>query len=347
MEKEDARKQSREVLQERRKQVVRLHRKGMQRSVIARYTGLSWSAVDTAIKLYDSGGWTALKAEERGRKEGTGRALSAEQEARVQKLICEKRPEQLKMDFALWTRPAVGTLIQQEFGIELGHRTVGTYLHRWGFTPQKPIKKAYEQCDKAVKQWLDGDYPAIAKRAKEEGAEIQWCDETAIMNTDVRGRSYSPRGQTPITRAVWGQREKFSMISSVTNQGRCHWMMIDGAFNADRLIEFMGHLIKDNERKVYLILDNLRVHHSKPVKAWLDENTTEIEAYYLPSYSPELNPDERLNADIKQAIETKAPSRSRKKLRDTAEAHMKLLENTPDRVIKFFHDKNVRYAANS
>jgi len=290
MEKEDARKQSNEVLHERRKQVIRLHQKGTKPMAIVKLTGLSWSGVNVAKNLYKQGGWAALKPRTRGRKADYGRKLTREQEKRIQQLICEKRPEQLKMEFALWTRVAVRQLIELQFDVRLGVRTVGDYLHRWGFTPQKPIKKAYEQCDKAVKQWLDEDYPAIAKKAKREGAEIHWCDETAVMNTDVRGRSYAPRGQTPTTRAVWGKREKFSMISAVTNQGRCHWMMIEGSFNSDRLIEFVGYLIKDNKYKVYLILDNLRVHHSKPVKEWLEEHKSQIEAHYLPSYGPELNP---------------------------------------------------------
>ena len=345
MEKEDARKQSREVLHERRKQVIRLYRKGMKPMTIVKSTGLSWSGMNAALNLYKEGGWSALKPHPPGRKPDYGRLLTVEQEKRIQQLICEKRPEQLKMDFALWTRGAVRLLIETEFGVRLGVRTVGDYLHRWGFTPQKPVKKAYEQCDKAVRKWLDEDYPAIAKKAKVERAEIQWCDETAVMNTDVRGRSYAPRGQTPTTRAVWGKREKFSLISSVTNQGRCHWMMIEGSFNSDRLIEFMGCLIKDNERKVYLILDNLRVHHSKPVKKWLEKNKSQIEAYYLPSYSPELNPDELLNADLKHELTTKIPARTKKKLSDRTIGHMTLIQNSPERVKKYFKTPQVRYAA--
>lgn len=122
---------------------------------IAELTSLSWGAVNTALKLYEQGGASALKPKRRGRKAGTKRSLSVEQEQRVQKLICEKRPEQLKMNFALWTRGAVMELIRKEFGLDLSIRCVGNYLNRWGFTPQKPIKRAYEQQPKAVKKWLD------------------------------------------------------------------------------------------------------------------------------------------------------------------------------------------------
>lgn len=344
MEKEDARKTP-ISLHERRKQVVRLHRKGYGPVKIAELTGLSWGAVNTALKLYEDGGATALKPKTRGRKSGMGRTLTQEQELRIQKLICEKRPEQLKMDFALWTRGAVKELIQRELGFELSIRAVGDYLSRWGFTPQKPVKRAYEQQPKAVRKWLDEEYPEIEKRALAEGAEIHWGDETCVMNTDVRGRSYSPRGQTPETCAVWGRREKFSMISTVTNRGKCRWMIIDGAFNSDRLIEFMGLLIKDSGRKIFLVLDNLRVHHSKPVKAWLEEQQEKIEVFFLPSYSPELNPDERLNADLKHKITTTAPARTRKKLLAVTTGYMNLLEQSPERVASYFGDPHVSYAA--
>ncbi len=233
----------------------------------------------------------------RGKRAGQGRALNAEQEHALRKLICDKRPEQLKMEFALWSRASVMQLIEQEYGIKLTVRGVGKYLARWGFTAQKPIKKAYEQRPEAVQAWLNEQYPEIEKRAKSQGGEIHWGDETALVNTAVRGRSYAPAGKTPVTYAVGATRQKLSMIATVTNQGKTRWMIIDEAFNADKLIEFLASLIKDAGKKVFLILDHLRVHHSKPVKQWVEGHQDKIELFYLPSYSPELNPEERLNAD--------------------------------------------------
>jgi len=249
------------------------------------------------------------------------------------------------MDFALWTRGAVMFLIERECGLKLKIRAVGNYLKRWGMTPQKPIKRAYEQKPEAVKAWLDEQYPAIEKRAKAEGAEIHWGDETAIVNTDVRGRCYAPRGQTPVAYAIGGTREKLSMISTVTNQGKARWMIIDENFNADKLIEFMEALTRDAGKKVFLILDNLRVHHCKPVKAWLEENKKRIEVFYLPSYSPQLNPDERLNADLKQALGSTVAMRTKSKLWDATNEYMTMLEYSPERVKSYFQDPNVQYAA--
>lgn len=150
-----------------------------------------------------------------------------------------------------------------------------------------------------MEKWLEDEYAAIAKRAKAEGGEIHWGDETALVNTDVRGRCYAPAGQTPVTYIVGGSRQKLSMIATVTNQGKTRWMIIDEAFNSDKLIEFLEALIQDTGRKVFLILDNLRVQHSKPVKARVAARQDKIELFYLLSYSPELNPEERLNADLK------------------------------------------------
>ena len=320
MDKEDARYQTLGQLHERRKQVVRLHKKGIKVMQIVAMTGLSYPTVRAAIDRFESGGWVNVRPVPRGRLKGDGRVLSAAQEEAIQRMIIDKRPEQLKMDFILWSRAAVGQLVEQEFGIQLQVRSIGKYLARWGFTPQKPIKRAYEQNPAAVQAWLQGEYPAIEQRARTEGGEVHWGDETALVNTDVRGRSYAPAGKTPVAMAVGGTRQKLSMIATVTNQGKTRWMIIDEAFDAEKLIEFLQALIKDGGKKVFLILDNLRVHHSKLVKAWVGERKDEIELFYLPSYSPELNPEERLNADLKQEMGKRVPMRTKAKLREAANA---------------------------
>lgn len=345
MEKENARKQTLEQLYERRKQVVRLHKKSLGVMQIVSMTGLSYPAVRACIDRFEVGGWPAIRPGLRGRKPGAGRTLTQAQEDSLQHALIDQRPEQLKMDFFLWSRGAVGQLIEQEYGIKLHVRSVGKYLKRWGFTPQKPIRRAYEQNPQAVQAWLQGEYPAIAQRARQEGAEIHWGDETALVNTDVRGRSFAPAGKTPVANTVGGTRHKLSMIATVTNRGKARWMIIDEAFDADKLIEFLAALIKEADKKVFLILDNLRVHHSKAVKAWVGERCQQIELFYLPSYSPQLNPEERLNADLKQEMGKRVPVRTKAKLREAANEHMAMLDRTPERVIGYFQDRRVRYAA--
>lgn len=345
MDKDDARRLTPAEQHERRRQVIRAYKRGVNKRQIARDVGLSYPGTRKIIARYEAGGMRALAPRKRGRRLGHKRALSAEQEGHIQKLICEKRPEQLKMDFALWSRIAVGQLIEQECGLKVPVRTVGEYLKRWGFTAQKPIQRAYEQSPAKVKAWLEQDYPAIHARAKAEGAEIHWGDETALVNTDVRGRSYAPRGNTPVVRVVGGTRQKLSMISTVTNQGKTRWQIIDGNFNHEKLIEFFEALLQDTDRKLFVILDNLGVHHCKPVKAWLAEHEEEIEVFFLPSYSPELNPDERLNADLKQAMGSKVPARTKPRLEAAAKAHMEKLQSEPHRVKAYFQDPRVQYAA--
>jgi transposase len=264
----DMRKLSRDARHERRVQVIHLRKAGQTYDEIAQQTGLSRTGVFDICKRHEAAGAKALRDAPGGRKVGEKRLLDPGQEATVRKLIADKTPDQLKMAYALWTRAAVAELIEHRFDIRLPVRTMGSYLKRWGFTPQKPMKKAYEQSPAAVKKWLDADYPVIAARAKAEGAEIHWGDESGLRSDDVRGRGYAPKGETPVIR-VNNKRHGLSVISSVTNKGQMRWKIFDGALNANILIDFLRRLIKGATKKVFLILDNLRVHHAKPVKAWL------------------------------------------------------------------------------
>ena len=311
---------------------------------VAAQVELSVPTVMSAHRAYLAGGWAAVNVKPRGRKRGEGRQLTPEQEAEIRRLICDKTPDQLKMGFALWNRQAVSQLIEDRLGVKVPIRTIGEYLKRWGFTPQRPIKKAYEQRPAEVRKWLDEEYPQIAARAKAEQAEIHWGDETGLRSDDVRGRGYAPKGQTPVVR-VNNRREGLSIISTVTNQGKVRWKVFEGAMNAGVLIDFFKRLIKDAKRKVFLILDNLKVHHARKVKDWLAKHEEEIEVFYLPSYSPELNPDECLNADLKDGVTRRAPARSKAQLKKAAISHLRKLQKSPRRVRKYFEHKPVRYAA--
>lgn len=335
---------SREARHERRVQVIRLREAGQTYDAIAAQTGLSRTGVFDICQRYARDGATALHDAIGGRQVGEGRSLSIEQEQEIRQLICSKTPDQLHLQDALWTRGAVVALIVQRFGIRLAVRTMGLYLSRWGFTPQKPLRRAYEQSQAAVQQWLAHDYPIIAARARFEGADIHWGDETGLRSDDVRGRSFAPKGKTPVVR-VSNKRSSLSVISSVTNKGQMRWKMFEGAANADILIDFMGRLIKGAPKKIFLILDNLRVHHSKPVKQWLARHDEQIKVFYLPSYSPELNPDELANADIKQAVTTQAPARTRLQLVKATTRHLRSVQKKPERIRRYFEHEPVRYAA--
>jgi len=344
MEKIDTRKLKPEVQQQLRNQAIRLRKAGRCYAEISEITGLHPTNVCKLWKAYQRDGQRAIRQKRRGRRHGHCRTLSTDQERQLQRMIRDKCPDQLKLPFALWTRIAVQQLIDQQWSICMPIRTVGQYLKRWGFTPQKPLKRAYEQNPKVVKKWLDEQYPAIAARAKSAGAEIHWGDETGLLNNSYYGRSYAPAGKTPAIELP-AKRERVSMISSVTNQGKVRFMLYQDAMNAKTLIKFMRRLVKDTDRKVFLILDNLRAHHSRPVKKWLEHNRNQIEVFFLPSYSPELNPDEYLNRDLKMGVHSANPPRTKEQLKKKSINHLRMLQNKPARVKKYFKHPKIRYAA--
>ena len=339
----DARKLHSSAQEEKRRTAIKLWKKELAVSDIAITLDVSTKAVGNWITAYQSGGMAALKSRKRGHS-GVGHRLSKSQEELIKKLITDKLPDQLKLDYVLWTRKSVQELIQQELSIEVAVRTVGDYLKRWGFTPQKPAKQAYEQNPKAVQCWLDEQYPEIKKRAKKEKAEIYWGDETGVRNDSQHERGYAPKGKTPVVR-LNAKRSSINMISAITNQGKVRFQVYEGSMNADRLIEFLKRLIKSAEKKVFLILDNLRVHHAYIVRDWLDEHTDEIELIYLPAYSPELNPDEYLNCDLKAGVHSGKPARTKDKLKKKVISHMRMLQKKPARIVSYFQHRKIKYAA--
>jgi len=340
----DARKLTAEAQEQLRWQAIRLHKRGDTYKAIGEIVGVHPNTVWMWWKRYETEGSKGLKVKKRGRRDGAKRTLNPSQELEIQKLITENTPDQLKLTFALWTRQAVQEIIQSNFGLRMPIRTVGEYLQRWGFTPQKPLKQAYEQRPAAVQKWLKEDYLKIVKQAKQEGAEIHWGDETGIRSDSQHGRSYAPKGKTPVIR-LSAKRTSVNMISSITNQGKVRFMIYKEKMRAQVLIKFMKQLIKGSRRKIFLILDNLRVHHAKLVKKWEEEHLKEIEIFYLPSYSPELNPDEYLNCDLKASVHSKPPSRTQGHLIKKVRSHMIKLQKLPARVSSYFEHRKISYAA--
>ena len=344
MEKIDLRTATKETKEDIRKRAIRMLKQGHKQSEVARILGVNKNSVTTWYSNYRKHGAKGLKEKARGHKKGEGRLLSALQEKEVQHLIIDKMPDQLKLPYGLWTRRAIRDLIKREFGTNIAIRTMGDYLDRWGFTPQKPKKRAYEQNAKAVQRWLKEEYPAISKLAKKEKAEVHWGDETGVRNDCQYGRSYAPKGKTPIKDKM-AKRISLNMISTVTNQGKTRFMIYNGTMNSQRFISFLKRLIKGANKKIYLILDNLRVHHSKMVKKWAEDNKEEIALFFLPSYSPERNPDEYLNCDLKYGLAQKPSPKNEKQLKKNLRSHMKLLQRNPTRVASYFKHESIKYAA--
>ncbi len=343
MEKRDARKISSEAQYELRCRCLRMLRQGMKQVEVASILEVSRTSVVRWWRNYRQEGMNGLKQKTRGRRHGQKRRLDREQERSIQRMLVDKTPDQLKLPFALWTRKAVQEAIAQHYDVKLPIRTVGEYLHRWGFTPQKPIKKAYEQQPERVKKWLDEEYPGIARKAREEGAEILWGDETGISSEDNRGRGYAPKGQTPV---VYGPGKRFSasMISAINNQGKVRFMVYEGALRMDTFLKFLRRVIKDAGRKIFLIVDNLRVHHAKKVQKWIVKHKDKIKIFFLPPYSPEHNPDEYMNQDVKIHMRHKPAPHSDRELKSGLRSYMRRLQWKSDKIVRFFEHKKVQYA---
>jgi transposase len=344
MENIDARKHNQQTQYELRKQIVRLRKKGLKNSEAAEIVGFTESHASTIWQKYQKGGIQAIKPGVRGRRQGAQRTLTVEQEEALKKLLVDKTPDQLKLPFALWNRDAVRSVIKQRYGLKLPLRTIGEYLKRWGYTPQKPTKRAYEQDPQKVAKWLEDEYPAIAARAKQEKAEIHWGDETGVNSEAYNAKGYAPKGQTPIIR-LNARKSSINMISSITNQGKVRFMLYRETMTSKVLIKFLSRLVKDSNSKIFLILDNLRVHHSKAVGRWLADNKEKIELFFLPPYSPESNPDEYLNSDLKQRIRSGLPARSENDLTKKTRSFMKTLQRRPQHVMKYFKHPMAAYAA--
>ena len=340
----DTRSESNEVLEALRLRAVRARELGYGVVDIAAILGVREETVSRWCVKYQQGGEAALPGDRTGRPVGSGRRLSPEQEAAIQDLIDNKTPKELGIEQALWTRAAVRDLIKQQAGLSLPIRTVGEYLARWGYTPQKPVRKAYKQDPEDIEEWLEQEYPEIEKRAAEEEAEVHWGDETGVRSTCQHSRGYARPQDTPEMK-VPGSRFSVNMISTVTNQGKVRWMIYTGKMNAALFIVFLGRLIAGASKKIFLIVDHLSVHEAAKVDEWLADKKDKIEVFYLPKYAPERNPDEYLNCDVKGNINTDGLPKDREELKAKLHRFMQKLAKLPGRVASYFRHKLIQYAA--
>jgi len=344
MEKRDARTLKIAAQQELRNQVVRMRRKGIKNPDVASIVGLSQATTSGIWSKYKKGGMKAILIQKRGRKDGEKKTLSPQQEAQIIKRLIDTTPKQLKFKYVLWTREAVQKLIKHEFGEEMPISTVGKYLQRWEFTSQVPIKRAYERNEVKVQLWLKEEYPAIEKQSKEENAEIQWADETACVSLPSIIKGYAPKGKTPVMEHT-AKRFKINMISSITNRGKLRFMVYEQNMDADLFITFLERLIQSSKKKILLILDNLRVHHAAIVKDWVEEHQKQIALFYLPAYSPDLNPDEYLNNDFKRNANKEHIPINKEELAVNTKNFMSMLSKDPQRVANYFKHEKISYAA--
>jgi transposase len=315
---------------------------GHTQVVVAGIFGVPRQTVGIWVKAHRRGGLRALKAKPRGRPKGG--TLLPWQAAQIVRSITDRTPDQVKLPFYLWTREAVGRLIEDRFGIRLSVWTVGRYLVRWGFTPQKPARRAFERDPEQVRRWLDEAYPAIRSRAIRERAEIYWGDEMGVRSDHVAGRSYGRRGQTPVIPGT-GQRFGCNMISAITNRGRLNFMVFRERFKDRVFLNFLTRLVRQVPRKIFLIVDGHPVHRAARVTRWVRAHAKRIELFRLPSYSPDLNPDEMLNQDVKSNAVGRRRAGSQTELVSAVRGFLRGRQRQPGVVSCYFHNDSVRYAA--
>jgi transposase len=338
----DTRCLSPSVQEELRFRVVGAIRGGRQKSAAARTFGVSRTSIDRWLEKVARGNINSLKSKRRGRRKGA--RLAPHQAATTVRMITDGCPDQLKLPFALWTRAAVQQLLAERFGVEVSVWTVGRYLAKWGLTPQKPLRRAYERDPVAVQHWLDEEYPAIERQAKAERAEIHWGDQMGLRSDHQTGTSYGRRGQTPVIPGT-GQRFRCNRMSTITNRGELSSMVFQENFNAAVFIQFATRLLRQRRRKVLLILDRHSVHRSTQARAWLERHAARLEIFFLPGYSPNLNPDEFLNQDVKSNALGRQRPATRAEMIDGVRSYLRSTQRQPAIVKSYFQAESVRYAA--
>jgi transposase len=340
----DGRKLDQNSLYTLRLQIIRLHEAGRSGKEIAQITGLTEKCVSKTLKKYAQKGLEGLVPQKRGRRFGTQRILDQKQEEEIRKILEKRTPDQANLPFPLWSRDNIAMLVEDKYGIKMPLRTISDYLKRWGFSYQCPLKRSYAQQPEAVKKWLDEEYPKLEKQAKEEDAEMFWCDETGIHNSCNGYRGFSPIGHTPVL-GIEPPKLKINMISGINNTGKVRFMMYEGTMTSEIFIDFLGRLLPEEDRKVYLIVDNSRVHHSKKVEEWIKEHESRIRVAYLPPYCPELNPDEYLNNHLKKEMRKRGHARSQEELESRVRRFMRKLGRRANVVRNYFEHPAIAYAA--
>lgn len=328
-----------------RQKSVDLFLSGVSKINISKQLSVSRQSVYKWLKAYEEHGEEGILIDKRGRPKGT--QMKPWQCAQIVYLLRNHNPDELSLPFFLWTRDSVGLLILQKFGIKLSKWTVGRYLANWGFSSQKPARRAIEQNPKAIKKWFEIEYPSIQKLAKKEKATVHWGDEMGLRSDHNAGRTYGLIGKTPVVRRS-GNRFSCNMISTITNLGKLSFMIFHENFTSEVFLRFLKRLIqqasKQESRKVFLIVDRHRAHRSKQVQEWLKNNEKAIRIFYLPSYCPELNPDEFLNQDVKTHL-GKKQIKNKAEMIKNLNSHLRMRQKQPVVIQNFIRGCYSKYAA--
>jgi transposase len=340
MRENDGRKLDHGTLEALRIRTVRqIEKGGIHPDEAAQTLGLARSTVFKWLAAYREGGVEALRA-----KPVPGRPpkLTGSQLGRLYRLIAGKDPRQLRFDFDLWTRDRVRDLVRRDFGVAMSAVSIGRLLRKLGLSPQRPLWRAWQQNPEAVERWKREEFPAIKAEAKKAGAQVWFADEAGIRTDYHAGTTWAPVGRTPVVKTT-GKRASVNMISAITGKGALRFMVVEGGVNATVFLTFVKRLVADTDGPVFLILDNHSIHKSKKLKAFAEESDGHLRLFYLPSYSPELNPDEWVWKAIKHDSVGSTAHANTEALKGKALSALRRLQKLPAVVAGFFLAPDLAY----
>ena len=284
-----------------------------------------------------------IKALRSTKATGRPRTLTPVQERQVFRWVNGRDPRQYGLDFGLWTRAIVAELIDQKFGMRLGLTAVGELLAKLGLTPQKPLQRAYQRDPEAIERWQRETYPAIARQAKAQGAEVFFWDESGFRADTVHGKTWGLRGQTPVVHRP-GQRQSISAASAVNANGAFWFCTYDGALNAELFVELLQQMMHRRKKPVHLVIDSLPAHKKATVVGkYVASTNGRLTLHFLPGYAPDLNPDELVWSHVKRTGTARRPLQQGEKLRDKIEEQLANLQQLPGLVRSFFRAPSVAY----
>ena len=275
---------------------------------------------------------------------GTGRPrkLTRAQEQQVLRWINGKNPMQYGFDFGLWTRNLVRELVQREFDVTLSLASIGTMLARLNLTPQKPLQRAYQRNPEAIERWQHDTYPAIARQARKENAEIFFWDESGFRADSVHGRTWAPCGETPIVGRP-GERQSMSAASAVNSKGAFWFATYEGGLSGELFVTLLKKLMFNRRKAVHLVVDGLPAHKKAIVKEYVASTQGKLTLHFLPGYAPDLNPDELVWSHVKRTGVARSPLRKGEKLGPRIHEQLAQIGRNPKLVRSFFRHPSVRY----
>ena len=341
MRKTDARQLDHQTLEDMRIRAVKSVQNGKSPEDVAVMFDVHRTAVYKWLALYRDGGWSALKSKP---TPGAKPKIDGKKMEWVFDTVTQKNPQQLKFEFALWTREMIQKLIKDKFEIKLSLKAVGRLLGQLGLTCQKPLYKAIQKDESLVKKWLKKIYPEIKMRASKEKADIYFGDAAHIRSDHHAGKTWGVKGETPIVMTS-GARFSFSLISAVSSRGLMRFMVTEGGVNSAVFIQFLKRLVAGAKRKIFLIVDNGPSHISKKTKAFVASISEKLELFYLPPYSPDLNPDELVWNHLKNNTVGRSTVTDKANFKKQVTRSMKSLQKNKDKVRSFFQKPNLKYAA--